>query len=94
MHDFSQGQLCFTGKTKVSHWMRDGRVWTLELINGDAPHPIKLVFWGEDNGPVTSDIRANSDSTPMSRQAPQRVGYRGPICDEGVTGLGGGECHG
>jgi len=59
------------------------------LINGGAPYPFRLTFWGERNGPVTSGIRANLDPTPMSRQAPQWVGVgRGPICDEGVTRIG------
>ena len=44
------------------------------LINGGAAHPIRLAFWGEGNGPVTSGIRANLDPTPMSRQVPQQVG--------------------
>jgi len=43
----------------------------LGLINGGAVHPYKLAFGGESNGPVTSYIRANSDLTPVSRQAPQ-----------------------
>ena len=45
-----------------------------KLINGGAAHPIRPGFWEEGNGPVTSGIRANPHPTPMSRQAPQRVG--------------------
>ena len=68
---------------------------TSTYCHGGAAHPFRLAFWGEGNGPVTSDIRANPDPTPMSRQAPQWVELaRGPIYDEGVTGLGKGECHG
>jgi len=65
------------------------------LINGGAAHPFRLTFWGEGNGPVTSGIRANPDSTPMSRQAPQRVGKAGgPSVTRASQVLGGGECHG
>ena len=28
-----------------------------ELINGRAPHPIRVAFWGEGNDPVTFVIR-------------------------------------
>jgi len=63
---------CVTGKTKSltsdERWEGPG------LINGGAAHPIRLGFWGEGNGPVTSGIRANPDPTLMSHQAPQRVG--------------------
>jgi len=52
----------------------DERWESFGLINGGAAHPIRLLFWGEDNGPVTSGIRANPDPTPMFRQVPQRVG--------------------
>jgi len=61
-----------TGKTKSptsdERWEGPG------LINGVAAHPIRLTLWGESNGPVTSGIRVNPDPTPMSYQAPQRVG--------------------
>jgi len=40
-----------------------------ELISGDAVHLIRLTFWGESNGPMTSGITANPHSTPMSYQA-------------------------
>ena len=57
-----------TGKTKSptsdERWEGPG------LIKSSAAHSIRLVFWGEGNGPVTSD----TDPTPMSCQAPQRVG--------------------
>jgi len=44
------------------------------LISGGAARPIRLISWGEGNGPVTGGIRANPNPTPISRQALQRVG--------------------
>jgi len=63
---------CVTDKTKSP--TSEARWESLGLINGGAAHPIRLAFWGEGNCPVTSGIRANLYPTPMSRQAPQRVG--------------------
>ena len=40
-----------TGKTKSL--TSDERWEGLGLINGGAAHSIRLVFWGESNGPVT-----------------------------------------
>jgi len=40
------------------------------LINGGVAHLIRLVFWREGNGSITSDIRANPDLTPMSHEVP------------------------
>ena len=37
------------------------------LINGGDAHPIRPASWGEGNDPMTSGIRANPDSTPISR---------------------------
>jgi len=63
-----------------------------QLISNGATHPMRSAFWGEGNDPMTSDIKANPNPTQMSHQVFRRD--RGPICDESVTGLGGGECHG
>jgi len=52
------------------------------LLSGGAVQPIRLVFWGGSNDPVTSDIRVNSHQTLMSRQPSQWVRYIG---DPSVT---------
>jgi len=64
------------------------------LINGGTAHPFRLIFWGEGNGPVTGGIRVNPrPDSDVSPSAPTGGVGKGPICNEGVTGLGGGECH-
>jgi len=65
---------CYMSRLRQKKPTSDERWKGPGLINGGTTHPIRLVFWGEGNGPVTSGIRANPDPTPMSRQAPQQVG--------------------
>jgi len=51
-----------------------GEVGDSELINGGSAYFFRLIFWRKSNGSVLSDIRVNPNSTPMSRQASQRMG--------------------
>ena len=57
--------LCVMVNTK--NLTSEGRQKSPELINGDIIHPFRLIFWKEGNDPMTSGIRANPDSTPISR---------------------------
>ena len=47
------------GSTSDERWTGPG------LISDGTARPIRSVFWGEGNSPVTNGIRVNPDPTPM-----------------------------